>query len=220
MHNTACQLRRAGGICAADGGLAFISEDRFTAGGTECGHMILDLMTCSFLRMRSHQLGNDIARFLHRDDITQHDAFLPDKVKVVQGSACYRCSGKTDGIEYCCRGQYTGSTDRHRDLAQDSFFAFGGKFVGDRPFGRVGAFTHGQTVGKAIQLDDHAINVAGQGISHCADAFDFRNYWLGLCGHDRMGDHLKSQRTQPIQRSAVGGGWFAFPQSADCKLNT
>ena len=202
--NSAGELRRAGTVGASPRrALVLIAENRLPAGGADGGEAEVTLLAVSLFGDGAHHLRDDVSRFLHDNGVPDVDVTLPDEVLVMQRRAGNGGSRQTHRRQNCGGGQHAGAPHGNLHVQQFGFFLLGREFVSHRPFRGVGALAEYRAVGKAVDLDDHAVNVIGQGIAQCPDFPDLC-FDPGGGGLQRaVADHVKAEFLQPVQRLAV-----------------
>ena len=136
--------------------------------------------------MRAHDLGNDVPCLLHGHHVPDANVALTDKLQVVQRCTRDRGSRKTNGREHGRRRQHTRPAHRNRDVQELGLLLLGRKLIGHRPARGVRSLTESTSVGKIVDLHNHAVNIVGQTVAQSADLPNVRTNALGTVGHRTM----------------------------------
>ena len=200
-----CPLGGASGVDAAHGGpfARVVPHHGMPAGGADVGHLEYPFAAVAFLLYRRDDLGDDVARLLHHDEVADADIPFRDKAVVVQRGAGNRTARQPHGCKLRRRGEDPGAPDLQGDIEQSGGLLFRRVLVRHRPLGSARSFAHRHPVGKPVDLDHRAVDIEGQGRAEFTQPPDVREHLFGIARHDAVGQDVEPELGEPVERFAV-----------------
>ena len=184
-------------LCAADGA-GLRQKIGFGPGGTLFLHHI-------------QNFRDDLAGLADVDGIADPDVPLGNEVLIVQCGIGHRSACQPHGPYHRLGGQHTGTAYLDHDILHHGLLDLRRILVSDRPLGKLGSRAHPLPLGQVVDLDHRAVDVTGQFRPIFVDGehiiVDLLHPAQLLIGND-----LKTQIFQIIQRLGMGGKRHAFRQ--------
>ena len=200
VHEVAQQLRRAGSARAADGGFVLIIIDRCAADRAELRELIRHGIQRTPILLDADDLGDDLARLAHGNNVAHARVELSDKIAVMQRRAGDRRTGKPHRLEHGVRREHAGAADRDDDVLQERLLDLGRILVRRRPSREFRGRAERFTLREGIDLDDCAVDVEIQLAARLAHVLDLVLYVLRV-GVDRIARTCrKAEAFQIVER--------------------
>ena len=133
---------------------------------------------------------DDLTGLADQHRVTDADIPLADEILVVQ-----RCIGdggtrQTDGLHHRLGGQHTGTAHLHHNILHHRGLDLRGILVSHGPPGSLGGGAHPIALGKIVDLDHSAVDVAGELIPVLVDGSHVVNDFLHIF-QSLVGNHLE-----------------------------
>ena len=122
----------------------------------------------------------------------------------MQGGAAHRSTGQTHRLEKGVGSQHTGAAHLNDDVQQLCRFFLGGIFIGHRPPGHLGGGAQLLPLCQIVDLDDDAVDAAGQFFPPVTHGADKVKNGLHIAGDDIRFHHFTAMFFQIFQRLRMG----------------
>ena len=169
MDQPPLQLRGAGGMDTAQSTHVFrctalfliqsVEDQLSTAGGAHLGHGQRYLTAVPFGSHAAHDLGDNIARLLDDNRISDADVPLTDDIQIVQRCPGYGGARQAHGRKFRCRRQNAGTADLEGNSKELGLLLLGRIFISNRPLGGAASLAQNLSLCKRIDLDNGAVDV-------------------------------------------------------------
>ena len=154
--------------------------------------------------VHAQHLGDDIPRLAHQDGVPHPDVPLADKIQVVQRGPADGGSRQAHRLKHGVGSQHAGAAHLDDDVQQSGGLFLRGKFIGHGPPGHLCGGAQLLPLGQVIELDNDAVNAAGQGVPPVAHGADEVENILHIPGDDIRLYNFTAHLFQVLQRLVMG----------------
>ena len=198
MGNLAAQLCATGCTgtaheCAVLIPLHLCSTDR-TAAGKPIDRSIRRALLLDHIQ----DLRNNLTGLANANRIPDADIALGDEVLIVQRCIGHGSAGQPHRTHHSLGGQNTGSAHLNDDVLHDSFLDFGRIFIGSCPAGEFRGSAQSLSLGKIVDLNDSAVDIAGQLTTVFIDGKNVIVNFL-YAAQLLIGNHFQAKRFQVVE---------------------
>ena len=173
------ELRRTLRTGAAQEGTFRIPFSFCAAYRTVAGQEISNGIRRPLCKIDFQNFRNDLTRLANQHRVANADIPLGNEVLIVKCGVGNRRTRQTDGTHHSLGGQYAGTAHLHHDILHHRGFDLRRILVCHCPLGELGCCTQSLPLGKVVDLDDSAIDVAAQCLTVFVDGHDMIHDGIG-----------------------------------------